>query len=323
MPLEPRIARIVKLMNTLDRRSDDTPMVERRRFAAESARRFGSVVMRKGPEPPSTVDRTVPVAGGRIRVRTYTPAGTGPFPLYVFIHGGGWCAGTLDERDPRCRTVSAGARCVVASIDYRLAPENGYPTPVEDCYAALTWLVDHAAELDVDPSRVAVGGESAGANLAAVICLMAREQGGPALCHQWLDVPAVDLTLSQPSFRDVPDGYLLDRSTIEAYLDCYLDHRDQAREPWASPLFADDHSGLPPAWIMGVEFDKLRDDSKAYAEVLRTAGVDVEHQILPGHVHSSFAFTRVTASAVAYEQHAIAALRRAFDRARLGPTPEV
>ena len=207
MPLEPRIARIVKLMNTLDRRSDDTPMVERRRFAAESARRFGSVVMRKGPEPPSTVDRTVPVAGGRIRVRTYTPAGTGPFPLYVFIHGGGWCAGTLDERDPRCRTVSAGARCVVASIDYRLAPENGYPTPVEDCYAALTWLVDHAAELDVDPSRVAVGGESAGANLAAVICLMAREQGGPALCHQWLDVPAVDLTLSQPSFRDVPDGY--------------------------------------------------------------------------------------------------------------------
>lgn len=316
MPLEPRIARIVKLMNTLDRRSDDTSMAERRRFAAESTRRFGGVVMRKGPEPASTVERTVPVQGGRILVRIYTPAGPGPFPLYVFVHGGGWCAGTLDERAPRCRTVSAGARCVVASIDYRLAPENNYPTPVNDCYAALTWLVDHAAELNVDAGRVAIGGESAGANLAAVMCLMARDQGGPEMCHQWLDVPAVDLTLSQPSFRDVPDGYLLDRSTIDAYLDCYLDDRAQAEEAFASPLFADDHSGLPPAWIMGAEFDKLRDDSKAYAEALGAAGVDVQHQILPGHVHSSFAFTRVTASALAYEQHAIAALRRAFDRAR-------
>lgn len=316
MPLEPRIARIVKMINTLDRRSDGTPMAERRRFAADSARRFGKVVMRKGPDPASTIDRTVPVKGGRITVRIYTPTGAGPFPLYVFIHGGGWCVGTLDERDPRCRTVSAGARCVVASIDYRLAPENSYPTPVEDCYAALTWLVDHADELDVDADRVAVGGESAGANLAAVMCLMARELGGPEICHQWLDVPAADLTLSQPSFRDVPDGYLLDRSSIETYLDCYLDDRDQAKEPYASPLHADDHSGLPPAWIMGAEFDKLRDDSKAYAATLIAAGVDVEHQILPGHVHPSFAFTRVTASALAYEEQAIAALRRAFDRSR-------
>lgn len=289
-------------------------MAQRRRFAAETARRFGGLVMRKGPEPASTVERMVPVQGGRITLRIYTPTGAGPFPLYVFIHGGGWCAGTLDERDPRCRTVSAGARCVVASVDYRLAPENNYPTPVEDCYSALTWLVDHAEDLSVDPSRLAVGGESAGANLAAVLCLMARDRNGPGICHQWLDVPATDLTLSQPSFQSVPDGHLLDRSTIDAYLDCYLDDPAQAREPYASPLHAIDHSGLPPAWIMGVEYDKLRDDSTAYAEALRSAGVEVEHQILPGHVHPSFAFTRILASAAANEQHAVGALRRAFDR---------
>src|SRR5690606_13205548 len=133
---------------------------------------------------------------------------------------------------------------------YRMAPENTYPTPGEDCYAALTWLVEHASDLAVDPSRVAVGGESAGANLAAVLCLMARDRGGPAICHQWLDVPAVDLTLSQPSIRTVPDGHLLDRSSIDRYLACYLADPSQATEPYASPLLAADHAGLPPAWIM-------------------------------------------------------------------------
>jgi acetyl esterase len=256
---------------------------------------------------------SVPVAGGRIRVRLYRPHGAGPFPLYVFLHGGGFCMGTLDEREQRCRAVSAGARCVVASVDYRLAPENQYPTPPEDCYAALEWLVEHAGRLDVDPARVAIGGESAGANLAAVACLMSRDRNGPRLVHQWLDVPTTDATCSQSGFREVPDGYLLDRAAIDDYLEHYLAHPAQASEPWCSPLLADDHRGLPPAWIMTAEYDKLRGDGAAYASALAAAGVPVTHVRLDGHIHPSFAFTRLLPSARAYQDQAIAALRSAFE----------
>src|SRR5690606_30714360 len=151
------------------------------------------------------------------------------------------------------RTIAAGAGCVAASVDYRLAPEHHFPTAPEDAYAALTWLVEHAGELGIDASRVSIGGESAGANLAAVVCLMARDRGGPTIVHQWLDVPATDLTLSQPSFREVPDGYLLDAERILAYRDHYLAGPEQATDPLASPLFAPDLAGLPPAWIMAAE----------------------------------------------------------------------
>lgn len=312
MPLEPRVARLVALLRTLDRRDVDEPMAVTRRQAAEISRRLGFLVMPKGPEPASTVDHNVPVAGGRILVRVMTPHGVGPFPLHLFIHGGGWCAGTVDERDPHCRQISAGARCIVASVDYRLAPENAYPTPGEDCYAALTWLIDRAATLGIDPSRVSVGGESAGGNLAAVLCLMARDRSGPTICHQWLDVPGLDLTLSQPSIESVPDGHLLDRASIDRYLECYLEDPSEALDPYASPLLAPDLSGLPPAWIMSAEYDKLRDDGRAYAEALRAAGVPAEYTLLAGHVHPSFAFTRILPSAAAYERRAIDALARAL-----------
>jgi acetyl esterase len=220
--------------------------------------------------------------------------------------------GTLDERDARCRAISSGANCVVASVDYRMAPENAYPTPAEDCYAALLWLVDHADELGVDPDRIGVSGESAGANLAAVVCLMARDRSGPPIRHQWLDVPAVDLTMSQPSVQSVPDGHLLDLDTILEFRECYLVDLDRMTEPYASPLLDADLSGLPPAWIMSCEFDKLRDDGVAYAAALEEAGVPVESQVLAGHVHPSFAFTRLIPSARAYERQAIAALARAL-----------
>jgi acetyl esterase len=289
-------------------------MADRRRQSAAVSRRGAVLVMPKGPAPAEQRDIQVPVDAGRIRVRLYRPHGSGPLPLYVFLHGGGWCVGTVEERDSRCRAVADGARCTVASVDYRMAPENAYPVPAEDCYAALTWLVDHADELDIDATRVAIGGESAGGNLAAVVCLMARDRSGPSIVHQWLDVPATDLTLSQPSFRDVPDGYLLDRASIDEYLACYLTDPAQATEPYASPLLAADHHGLPPAWIMSAEYDKLRDDGRVYAEALEAAGVPVTYRLLTGHVHPSFAFTRLIPSAAAYERDAIAALAAAFAR---------
>jgi acetyl esterase len=313
MPLEPRVKWIVALMNKLEGTPDpDLPMTERRRRSAATARRLGFVVMPKGPEPASQRDISVPVDGGRIRVRIYRPHGPGPFPLHVFLHGGGWCVGTVDERDPRCREISAGAQCVVASVDYRMAPENQFPVPVEDAYAALCWLVDHAEDLAVDPTHIGISGESAGANLAAVVCLMARDRSGPAIAHQWLDVPATDQTLSQPSIKEVPDGHLLDLASILRYRAAYLPDLDQDTEPYASPLLAEHLEDLPPAWVMSAEFDKLRDDGRVYAERLAAAGVPTTYRLFEGNVHPSFAFTRLLPSAAAYERDAIAALRKAL-----------
>lgn len=312
MPIDSRLRPILAIARATEVRDPSAPMSVRRAAAAERARRLGWLVMAKGPEPARIEHHAVPVEGGAITVRVYVPHGGGPHPLYVFLHGGGWCIGTLDERDPRCRAVSAGARCVVASVDYRLAPENRFPTAAEDCYAALCWLADNAPRLGADRDRVAIGGESAGANLAAVCCLMARDRGGPRLRHQWLDVPATDVTLSQEGHRNVPDGYLLDDAAIREFVAEYLGPGGDPRDPLVSPLFAASHAGLPPAWIGSAEYDRLRGDGAAYADALRAAGVPVEHRRLQGHVHASFAFTRLLPSAAAYEGAAIAALSAAF-----------
>jgi acetyl esterase len=312
MPLEPRVRRIVTIFSALDRRSPDATFADQRAASAALARRGRWLVMDAGPKDTSQRDLMVPVEGGSIVVRLYVPDAPGPHPLHLFLHGGGWCVGSLGERDPRCRHIAHGARAVVASVDYRLAPENAFPTAAEDCYEALCWLVDHAAELSIDPSRVSVGGESAGANLAAVTCLMARDRSGPNIAYQWLDVPATDSTMSQPSIHDVPDGHLLDLDGIYRFRSAYLPSEDLYTHPYASPLLADSHEGLPPAWIMSAEYDKLRDDGVAYAKALADAGVSVEFQVLEGHVHPSFAFTRLIPSARDYQHQAIAALARAL-----------
>lgn len=314
MHLEPRVARIVKTANALDRRAPSMSMASRRFESAVTARRMGRVVMARGPEPASQTDQLIEVDRGRILVRVYRPAGSGPFPIHLFLHGGGWCVGTLDERDPRCRAISDGARCVVVSVDYRMAPENTYPTAPEDCYRALEWAVENAGDLGGDPGRISVSGESAGANLAAVLCLMARDRSGPSIAYQWLDVPATDLTMSQPSIRSTPSGYLLDYEDMVRYRDHYLTTEAQQTEAYASPLHAEDLGGLPPAWILTCGADPLRDDGRAYAAALREAGVEVTERHLAGHVHPSFAFTRLIPSAASYEREAIAALAAAHRR---------
>lgn len=310
--LEPRVGWVVKLANLLDRGGDDKTMVERRIESAALARRFSRLVIKDPKAEVSQSEILVPVEGGRIAMRIYRPAISGPLPLHMFIHGGGWCLGTLDERDSRCRSIAAGAGCAVASIDYRMAPENRYPTAPEDCYAALVWLAENESELNVDSSWISVSGESAGANLAAVLCLMTRDRSGPAISYQWLDVPATDLTMSQPSATSTPSGYLLDHEDMVEFRSHYLANEAQQREPYASPLFDPDLSGLPPAWVLTCGADPLRDDGRAYVKALREANVQVEHTHMEGHVHSSFAFTRVIPSAAAYEQSAISALSAAI-----------
>lgn len=307
--LEPAVRRIVAVANRLGSTDRATPWSHRRQESAGISRRLKWVVMPSGPKMVSETNERVEVAGGTVLARVYRPR-AGRLPVHLFIHGGGWCVGTVDERDPRCRAIAAGADCVVVSVEYRLAPENAFPTPLEDCDRALRWIVDEADRLDVDPSRISVGGESAGGNLAAALCLVARDRGGPAIVHQWLDVPAVDLTMSQPSVSSTPPGYLLDHEAMVEYRDAYLHDPADQTTPYASPWFAD-LGGLPPAWILTCGADPLRDDGVGYAARLRDAGVTVEERRLAGHVHPSFAFTRI-ASAAAYERDAIAALRRAL-----------
>lgn len=308
MPLEPRLRPILALGNRMA--DDDSTFPARRLASTIQARQLGRLVMRRGPKVPAR-EVMVPVHGGAIRVRLYEPAGARPRPLHVFLHGGGWCVGDLDQRDPRCRTIATEASCTVASVDYRMAPENAFPVPLEDCYAALVWLVDHADELGVDVTKVSVGGESAGANLAALVALLARDRNGPPLVFQWLDVPATDLTMSLPSIDRLAAGYGLTKAGMEEYRAAYLRDVDP-KDPYVSPLHHDDLSGLPPALISTMEYDPLQDDGTAYAQRLREAGVEVVHHHLPGMVHASFAFTRLLPLAREYEQTAIAALRRAY-----------
>lgn len=310
MPLDPRLRPILALQNRSG--ADDSTFPARRLAATVQARQLGRLVMHRGPKVPAR-EVMVPVHGGAIRVRLYEPDGAGgkPRPLHVFLHGGGWCVGDLEQRDPRCRSIAAGAGCTVASVDYRMAPENAYPTPLEDCYAALAWLVAHADELGLDAARVSVGGESAGANLAALVALLARDRNGPPLVFQWLDVPATDLTLSQPSIDRLGTGYGLTKADMLEYRAAYLRDVDPAG-PYVSPLHYDDLSGLPPALIMTAELDPLRDDGHAYASRLREAGVEVEHHHLDGFVHAAFAFTRLLPLARQYERTSIAALRTAY-----------
>ena len=312
MPLEPRLRLLLALMNRMgDDRETTFPTS---RFEGAVQARWGArFVMKAGPKVP-TREVMVPVHGGAIRVRLYEPAGPRPQPLHVFLHGGGWCEGGLDERDPRCRTIAAGAECIVASVDYRLAPENAYPIPLEDCYAALAWLVANADELGVDAARVSIGGESAGGNLATLVALLARDRNGPALVFQWLDVPGTDLTMTQPSVDRLGKGYGLTKQRMADYVAAYLRDVDP-KDGYVSPLHADDLSGLPPALVMTAEYDPLVDDGHAYVARLRDAGVEVEHHHLPGMLHPAFSFTRLLPVAREYEQTAIAALRRAHGAA--------
>jgi acetyl esterase len=308
--LEPAVRRIVAVADRLDRTDRSIPWRRRRAASAAAARTFRKLVMPDGPAMHDEHDERIDVDGGQIDVRIHRPS-RGRLPVHVFLHGGGWCSGTPDERDPRCRAIAGGADCVVVSVDYRLAPENRFPTPLEDSYRALEWVVAESDRLEVDPTRISVGGESAGANLAAVLCLLARERSGPAVAFQWLDVPATDLTMQQPSVQATPKGFLLHRDDMVEYRDAYLRTVEEQTDPHASPLHAADLSGLPPAWITTCGADPLRDDGRAYVEALRAAGVAVEHQHLAGHVHPSFAFTRI-ASAAANERTGIRLLRAAL-----------
>ena len=217
------------------------------------------------------------VAGpdGEIPIRIYRPQGGGPFPVLVYFHGGGWVVGTLDTHDDVCRALCHRSGCVLVSVDYRRAPEAKYPAAVDDCYAVLEWLAEHAATIDGDPERLAVAGDSAGGNLAAAVAIRARDQGALPLALQVLIYPVTNYGFDTASYHENANGYGLSRDAMIFFWRSYLAHSDQGDEPCASPLRAVDLAGLPPALILTAQFDPLRDDGEAYAARLHRAGVPV------------------------------------------------
>ncbi|MFW6093356.1 MAG: alpha/beta hydrolase [Pseudomonadota bacterium] len=259
----------------------------------------------------AVTDQQVPGPAGDVPVRIYTPGGTGPFPVLVNFHGGGWVIGDLDTADAVCRDLCRSAGCVVVSVDYRLAPEHPFPAAVADSYAATAWAAENMAGLHGN-GRLAVGGESAGGNLAAVVCHQARDRGGPRIDFQLLAYPVTDCDFERASYRENGQGYLLELETMRWFWDHYCPDPAERQHPEASPLRAPDLAGLPPALVVTAEFDPLRDEGEAYAEALRAAGTPVEAVRQAGLPHDFFATAQLfQASRSAFEQ-TCSALRRAL-----------
>lgn len=252
---------------------------------------------------PVDVDAEDDVMAG-VPVRVYRPAtGSAHAPVHVHLHGGGWWMGSIATTDPMARELCAASGMTVVSVGYRLAPEHRWPAAPEDVYAVLVQVAEQLA-----PSSLSIGGESAGANLAAVVALMARDRGGPRLAAQWLDVPALDLTLpDSPSLRSYGTGHGLDIEPIRTIVGWYVTP-EQLRHPYVSPLLADDLTGLPPAVITTAELDPVRDQGEAYARRLEAAGVPVHLSCWSGHLHSTMWLTAATESARAWHASCVARL---------------
>ena len=232
-------------------------------------------------------DRQITGPGGSIRLREYRPQDQGPLPIMLWIHGGGfWMGNQLEDWDGRVAVLAADAGVAIFSVDYRLAPEHPWPAAVDDSYAALLWLYENAADLGLDGRRIAVGGASAGGNLAAVVALKARDENGPAIAAQLLTVPATDASETvYPSDRDFAEGYVLTTQNMEAMTEAYLPNAQDRLHPLASPILASSHRDLPPALIITAQYDPLRDEGEAYGEKLRDAGVPVEVIRYDGAIH--------------------------------------
>jgi len=308
MPLDPQAQKIVDAMAALGLKAveDSTPE------EARESMRTRTAALGPFDDVAAVVDHRLPVEGGEITVRVYSPGGRGPHPALVFYHGGGWVIGDLYTHDGVCRSLTNAAGCVVASVDYRLAPESKYPVAARDSYAALRWLVADAARLGVDPRRVAVGGDSAGGNLAAVVALMACERGGPAIAHQVLIYPVTNHGLDTPSYHENATGYVLTREAMRWFWRHYLAREAQGREPYASPLLAPSLAGLPPALVITAECAPLRDEGEAYAARLRDAGVPVTLTRYAGMFHGFFRMTRLLDKAKAALDEVAGSLRKAF-----------
>lgn len=308
MPLDPQVALLIAA-------EANTPPMHT--LSVEDARKqiLLSIAKQESEKVPvkAVEDRLIPGLGGAIPVRIYTPEGERPLPVLVYFHGGGWVLCNLDTHDSICRSLANLTECIVVSVDYRLAPEHKYPAAVEDSYAATCWVAENAAAIGGDAKRLAVGGDSAGGNLAAVVSLIARDKSNPSIVFQLLVYPVTDYCFpGTASYIENQEGYLLTPTDMSWYFGHYLSDPQQAEDPYVSPLKASDLSNLPPAMVITAEFDVLRDEGEAYAQRLQNAGVPVILKRYNGLIHGLFGAEDGIDQAVQAQMDAAAVLREVF-----------
>ncbi|MGK0478954.1 MAG: acetyl esterase [Ilumatobacter sp.] len=308
MALDPAAVALLQQMEEAGGPALNELSPEESREAAQGFAELGG----PGDDVADQSDRTIPGSGGAIPIRVYTPDGDGPFPCLVYFHGGGWVIGDLEMVNAACRNLSARTGCVVVSVDYRLSPEHKYPQPFDDCFEATKWVVEHGDEIGVDGTRVAVGGDSAGGNLAAAVSLRARDEGGPALAMQLLVYPVANHGYDTDSYTRNGENYLLTTDMMKWFWDHYLGSDADGENPYVSPLRADDVSNLPSATVFTAEFDPLCDEGEAYAAKLTDAGVDVRHTRFDGQIHGFFPMLLVFEAAGKAIDMAAADLKSAF-----------
>jgi len=309
MPVDPQIRALLD-RGTGVPATHTLPVAEaRRQYEARIA------LMAPSPKMAKVQERCIDGPGGAIRLRIYTPAGSGPFPLMMFFHGSGFVLCSLDTHDGMCRNLAAGIGCVVVSVDYRLAPEHKFPKGPDDCLAATRWAAANAADLGIDPALIMVAGDSAGGNMAAVTALRIRDEGGPRLCGQMLLYPVTDYhTPGTPSYAENADGYGLTRDTMEWFWAHYLANPVEAENPYASPLRARDLAGLPPAYVTSAEYDPLRDEAELYGKRLQAAGVPTKITRWPGMNHGFLFWVGLVGGADSAMAEACSWARQAFGK---------
>jgi cation diffusion facilitator CzcD-associated flavoprotein CzcO/acetyl esterase/lipase len=308
--VQPDVAMVLEMMATLGLPPLETMPVDQARFLMNQL----SAARPRGPAVGEIVDGTLPGAAGPLAYRLYRPASVGPHPVVVYFHGGGWVLGGHDSDDPLCRDLCKRADALIVSVDYRHAPEARFPAAADDGLAAVRWIADHAVELGGRPGPLAVAGWSAGANIAAVTCQLARDTGGPRITGQLLLTPVTDCDTSRRSYAENADGYVLTTPLMKWFWDHYADS-DVRTHPKASPLRAQDLSKLPPAFVVACEFDPLRDEGIAYAQALAAAGVPARQVTARGHTHTSLTMVDVVVSGAAIRAEMGSALRGFFEPA--------
>lgn len=285
MALDPQAQAVLDMLAGLNMAPLDTLTAEQARAQSKAF-----AVPPSGEQVANVEDRTVLGPGGPIPVRVYTPAGAQPHPALVYYHGGGWVLGDLEGTDNLCRALTNAAGAVVVSVDYRLAPEHRFPAAVDDAFAAVKHVYEQAASYGVDPARIAVGGDSAGGNLAAVVAVLARDSGLPVR-FQLLAYPVTNHSFDSGSYDQNGDGYLLTTPMMKWFWDLYLGPDGDGSDFRASPLRAPNLKGVAPALVITAEYDPLRDEGEAYAARLQEAGVRVKATRYPGMIHGFFTMT--------------------------------
>ena len=287
MPLDPHAKRLLDMLAVGGARGASVLTPQRMR---EAMRGLAQTVDVKGIPDVETADREVAGPAGPLPVRVYSPAAArgAESAGIVYFHGGAGVFCSIETHDGLCRLLAHSSGCKVVSVEYRLAPEHAFPAAVDDSYFAVQWAAEHARELGIDPARIAVAGDSAGATLATVTCMLARQRGGPAIALQLLFCPVTDLASESPSRIALGTGFFMERATLQWAIELYCPPGTDREDPRISPLRARDLSGLPPAHVHTAEFDPMRDEGEAYANRLRAAGVKVEFTCHEGMIHNFY-----------------------------------